>query len=125
MNPQEGKGWQEGSEGEFERITERLRKFSEDRDWGRYHTPRNLAVSVAIETGELLEHFQWKDDEELAEHLERQGTLVESEIADVLIYALNLAMSLGIDPAKAINDKITNNELRFPAPGVARPVGGA
>lgn len=99
----------------------RIQTFREERGWESDHTPRNLAVSVAIEAGELLEHFQW------SEHPPRANDLlfVSAELADVLIYALNLAQVLGVDPVKAVNDKITGNELRFPAPGVARPVGGA
>jgi dCTP diphosphatase len=109
------------TEQNLEPIMERLQEFREKRGWGPDHTPRNLAVSVAIEAGELLEHFQWQEHPPKANDL----LFVTSEIADVLIYALNLADVLGVDPAKAINDKITANELRFPAPGDPRPVGGA
>lgn len=102
-------------------VLRRLQQFREERGWESDHTPRSLAVSIAIEAGELLEHFQWSEHPPKANDL----LFVTAELADVLIYALNLAQVLGVDPLKAVNDKITANELRFAAPGVERPVGGA
>jgi len=101
---------------EFAAIIDRLREFCEARGWGSDHTPINLAVSIAVETGELLEHFQREQPP--------SRPLIAGELADVLIYALNLADVLDIDPVKAVNEKITVNELRFPLPGETRPVGG-
>jgi NTP pyrophosphatase (non-canonical NTP hydrolase) len=118
------------TEGEFAAIIDRLREFREKRGWKFDHTPRNLAASVAIEAGELLEHFQWEAPGEgracveAGEAEAAADQFVAEELADVLIYALNLADVLDIDPVKAVNDKITTNELRFPVPGETRPVGG-
>lgn len=100
-------------------IMKRLREFRERRGWEQDHTPRNLASSISIEAAELLEHFQWGEPSSASDF-----AFVAMELADVLIYALNLAQILGIDPVKVINDKITTNELRFPAPGDPRPIGG-
>jgi dCTP diphosphatase len=105
-----------GSERGIEGIMDRLRDFREVRGWEDDHTPINLAISISIEGGELLELFQWD--------AEPDQVFVAGEVADVLIYALNLCQVLGIDPAKAINDKISTNELRFPGPGASKPVGG-
>lgn len=105
-----------GSERGIEGIMDRLRDFREVRGWEADHTPLNLAGCIVIEAGKLLEQFQWAPPDALAP--------VTDEIADVLIYALNLCQVLGIDPLKAVNDKITVNELRFPRPGVAKPIGG-
>jgi dCTP diphosphatase len=111
---------------DLERIIERLQKFSDDRNWGDAHTPKNLALSIAVETGELLEHFQWQSDEEFAAYFESKGgNYFTEELADVLIYALNLARVLDIDAAQAINHKISVNELRFLPTGAEQPVGGA
>lgn len=98
----------------LDQITERLRAFRIARDWQRYHTPKNLAVSVAIECGELLEHFQWRSDDEVQEHLETQRQEVAAEIADVAIYAIQLADVAGIRLADAVDAKLAANAERYP-----------
>jgi len=87
-------------------LTEEIRKFTEERDWDQFHSPENLAKSVAIEAGELLECFQWGSEPELE--------AVTEEIADVMNYCLLLADKLGIDPGKAIHDKIQKNAEKYP-----------
>ncbi len=100
----------------FEELTIRLRAFAEARDWGRFHTPKDLAMSVSIEAAELLEVFQWKDSEEIDELVrsETDRAALADEVADVLIYLLRLADVVGIDPAAAAAAKIERNEERFP-----------
>ena len=93
-------------------ITGRLRFFREEREWARFHTPRNLAVSVAIESAELLEHFQW-----LAEDGSEDGPPVDEvahELADVAIYVFQLADRLGVSLPEAIESKIERNTERYP-----------
>src|SRR5688572_17738860 len=89
-------------------ISRRLRQFRADRKWERFHTPRNLAISLAVEAGELLEHFQWSDlqtgPEENLQHHE-----VVSELADVVIYAVQLADSLNVSIGHAVQAKIQVN----------------
>lgn len=96
-------------------LLEKIRRFNGDRDWERFHTPKNLSVSVMIEAGELAEVFQWLTPSESAqpdrETVERAG----EEIADVLIYLLNLADKLGIDPVRAAEEKLSKNALKYPA----------
>lgn len=96
-------------------LLKRIEKFSKDRDWDKFHTPSNLAKSISIEAGELLECFQWNDEAyELAE--------VEKELSDVMNYCLQMCLALGIDPIKAINSKMDENEKKYPiekARGVA------
>ena len=85
----------------------RIRKFTEDRDWQQFHTPANLAKSIAIEAGELLECFQWSETEYDREH-------VKEELADVMVYCRNLLDELGLDEDEIVNAKIDKNEAKYP-----------
>ena len=86
---------------------ERIRKFSEERDWDQFHSPANLAKSIVIEAAELLECFQWSDD-----NYDLQ--LVKEELADVLVYSQNLLDKLGLDADEIINMKMNQNEAKYP-----------
>ncbi len=86
---------------------ERIRKFSEDRDWDQFHTPSNLAKSIVIEASELLECFQWSDNEFDLQH-------VKEELADVLVYSQNMLDKLGLDADEIINMKMDQNEAKYP-----------
>jgi NTP pyrophosphatase (non-canonical NTP hydrolase) len=96
-------------------IERQLRTFRQERNWERFHTPKNLAISVAIEVGELLEHFQWRSDAEITQHLASDKEHVADEIADVAIYAIQLADVAGIDLGAAIATKIAKNDSKYPA----------
>ncbi len=85
----------------------RIRKFTEDRDWDQFHTPSNIAKSIAIEAGELLECFQWSDTEFDLEH-------VKEELADVLVYSRNMLDRLGLDEDEIVNSKMDKNEAKYP-----------
>lgn len=86
---------------------ERIRKFSQDRDWDQFHSPANLAKSIVIEAAELLECFQWLDDKYDLQH-------VKEELADVLVYSQNLLDKLGLDADEIINMKMSQNEIKYP-----------
>lgn len=86
---------------------DRIRKFTADRQWEQYHTPANLAKSISIEAGELLECFQWSDEEYDLEH-------VKEELADVMVYCRNLLDELGLDEDEIINAKMIKNEAKYP-----------
>lgn len=86
---------------------ERIRKFSEDRDWDQFHSPANLAKSISIEANELLECFQW--DEANYDINE-----VKEELADVLVYCRNMLDKLGLDEDEIINAKMEQNEKKYP-----------
>ena len=86
---------------------ERVRKFTEDRDWDQFHTPANLAKSISIEANELLECFQWSDTEFDLEH-------VKEELADVLVYCRNLLDKLSLDEDEIVNSKMAKNEAKYP-----------
>lgn len=96
-------------------LTQRLRDFAAARDWEQFHSPKNLVMALAAESGELLEHFQWLTDEQSRELDESQRELVAAELADVLLYLLRLADRLGIDLEVAAERKIAVNEQRYPA----------
>lgn len=83
-----------------------LRAFVDERDWGQFHTPRNLATSIAIEAGELLEHFQWDDGRSLDE--------ARLELADVLTYCLQLAHALDEDPVDLVRRKLEITQSKYP-----------
>jgi NTP pyrophosphatase (non-canonical NTP hydrolase) len=93
-----------------------LRAFARARDWEQYHTPKNLAMALAGETGELVACFQWLTPDESARVMVDPGTTaaIESEMADVLQYLIRLADVLGVDLAEAVRKKIRLNETRFP-----------
>ena len=99
-----------------EQLRDVMRQFVRERQWEKFHNAKNLAMSLAIETGELLEHFQWlTTDEVVAGHgLDRAG--IADELADVLCYALSLANNLDIDIAQAIHQKMAKNRIKYPVP---------
>ena len=97
-------------------IKEQVAEFVKDREWNKFHNPKNLAMSIAIEASELMEIFQWSsfvdawdicDSEEISH--------VKDELSDVMIYCLSLANQLDIDVSKAIEQKMEKNAKKFPA----------
>ena len=96
-------------------LRERLRQFAAERDWEQFHVPKNLAMSVAIEAAEIMEHFQWLTPEESASLPESRRAAVAYEIADVLLYLVRLADVLDIDPVEAALDKMVINARKYPA----------
>ncbi len=86
---------------------ERIRRFTEDRDWDQFHSPANIAKSIVIEAAELLECFQWSDTE-------YDISKVEEELADVLVYCRNMLDKLGLDEDEIVNKKIDQNEAKYP-----------
>ena len=90
--------------------------FRDSRDWRKHDTPRNLASSICIEAAELLEHFQWKTDEQTAEMLRSPEKLagISDELADVVIYCLGFSEILGIDVSNAVQTKLQKNAVKYP-----------
>lgn len=86
---------------------DRIRKFTENRDWDQFHSPANLAKSIVIEAAELLECFQWSDEEFDLQH-------IKEELADVMVYSQNLLDKLGLDADEIVNMKMTMNEEKYP-----------
>lgn len=96
-------------------LTLALRQFAEERDWGQFHSPKNLACALSVEASELLEHFQWLTEEQSRSLPDDRKEAVGEELADVLLYLLNLADKLGIDLAQAAWRKIDINRKKYPA----------
>ena len=86
---------------------DRIRKFTEDRNWDQFHSPANLAKSISIEANELLECFQWDEENYDLEH-------VKEELADVLVYCRNMLDKLELDEDEIVNAKMTRNEEKYP-----------
>lgn len=107
---------------DIDALQARLRTFAAERDWGRFHSPKNLAASLAIESAEVLEHFQWLTDEQSGDLPGPARSAVATELADVLIYLVQLADRLQVDLVASAHAKIEQNARKYPverARGVA------
>jgi dCTP diphosphatase len=96
-------------------LKEKMRQFVTERDWDQFHAPKNLAMSVAIEAAELMEHFQWMSVEEsrdITQPAKREA--IGEELADVLSYCLALANALNFDISQIVTDKMVKNALKYP-----------
>ncbi len=97
-------------------LKKKLLEFRRERDWEKFHRPKDLAVSLVIEASELLEHFQWKTDEEVAGMLKgKSAEGVAEEIADIAIYLTYLCHDLGFDIGEIVAAKLDRNRKKYPA----------
>jgi len=96
-------------------LSERLAAFARARDWEQFHSPKNLAMALAGEAGELLEHFQWLSEAESQALGAEKREAVALEMADIFIYLLRLGERLDIDLVDAAYRKVAINEARYPA----------
>jgi len=108
---------------DIEELTNAIREFARERDWERFHTPKNLAMALSVEVAELVELFQWLNPEESAAlpATPEGRAAIADEIADVAIYLLRLADVLGIDVGDAVAAKVSRNTSRFPKPETSTP----
>ena len=90
----------------MEKLINEIRKFNKERDWDQFHSPENLAKSISIEAGELLECFQWNSEYDIDE--------VKEELADVINYCLLMADKLGVDPKQIVLDKMEKTAKKYP-----------
>ena len=98
----------------LEELREAVDAFVAERDWAQFHTPKNLAMGVAIEAAELMEHFLWSTDAEAAALDAGRRALVAQEMSDVLIYLVRLSRVLDIDLVAAAGEKLAQNRLKYP-----------
>lgn len=110
---------------DLQHLQQEILSFRDERDWQQFHTPRNLASALSIETGELQQELLWKTDREVDDFLASKSGhgAVSDEIADVAIYAILFAAAAGIDLTEAIARKLEKNRLKYPvdrSKGVAR-----
>lgn len=100
----------------MEKLKQRLAQFSKERDWEKFHNPKNLVMALSAEAGELTELFQWLTEEEAAQIMKdpKTGQLVKHEVADVFLYLLRLVDVLGIDLLEAASQKMEVNAEKYP-----------
>jgi NTP pyrophosphatase (non-canonical NTP hydrolase) len=92
---------------DIKKITKKIKKFVEDRDWKKFHNHKDMALSIVLESAELLEHFQWKSTiKDINEHVKDKKEEISDEIADIAIYLLELADNLEVDLLNAIEKKL-------------------
>jgi len=91
-----------------------IRKFVDDRDWDKFHNPKDLSISLSLEAAEVLEHFQWKNTEEMQRHSLDKKSEIGEELADVLYWTLLLANKLDINLVNAFEKKMVLNESKYP-----------
>ncbi|MCR9884030.1 nucleotide pyrophosphohydrolase [Vibrio sp. Vb2535] len=99
---------------ELKHLTNKLSEFAMERDWDKFHSPKNLSMALAGEVGELVEVFQWLTEEESKVLTAEQKERAEEEIADVFLYLLRIADKLDIDIVEASNKKINVNKAKYP-----------
>ncbi len=96
-------------------IAAKIRAFRDERDWGQFHNPKDMAMALSIEASELMEHFLWKTPDEVMARVVERREEIEEEVADVAIYLVELADILGIDLFEAMERKMAKNAAKYPA----------
>ncbi len=99
---------------DLEELTKLVIKFRDERDWKQFHTPKDLAISLALESAEVLEHFQWKNPTEIKKYIKTNKDDIADELADVFKYLLMLSYELNIDLKKAVPSKMAKDNKKYP-----------
>jgi dCTP diphosphatase len=99
---------------EIKKLSRKVKDFRDARDWKQYHKPKDIVLSILIEAGELAEHFQWKNEQEISAYLKKSKNAVADELSDVLYFVLLLAMDLDINLVRAFGQKMKKNERKYP-----------
>ncbi|HLN18732.1 MAG TPA: nucleotide pyrophosphohydrolase [Patescibacteria group bacterium] len=97
-----------------EDLTKRIIDFRNARDWKQFHNPKDLALSLVLEATEVAEHFQWKNEKEMEQYIKEAKAEIGEELADVLYWVLLMSHDLNIDILKALDEKQTKNEEKYP-----------
>ena len=100
---------------ELKELIQKIKKFRDDRDWMQFHNHKDMALSLVLEAAEVLEHFQWKTGEQVSNLSDEKKQEIGEELADVMIYALELIDNLGLDAVDICNKKIEKNDKKYPA----------
>ncbi len=98
----------------FQGLTAKIVDFRDARDWKKFHNPKDMALSLVLEASEVMEHFQWKNSEEMQKHLAEHSAEVGEELADVLYWILLMGHDFNIDVLEALEEKISKNESKYP-----------
>lgn len=99
---------------DIDKLTERIKEFCEERDWKKYHNMKDLAISLNLEAAEVLEHFQWKSEEEVREYVKTHKEDIGEELSDVLYWVLLMGKNLEVDISDAFEKKMRKNEEKYP-----------
>lgn len=99
---------------DIKQLTEKIKRFRDERNWKQFHNPKDMAISLALEASEVLEHFQWKSQTEIEEYLKKNKENVGEELADVLYWVLLMSNDLKVDIVKEFNKKLKKNEEKYP-----------
>jgi dCTP diphosphatase len=99
----------------MEPLKEQIELFAKERDWDKYHSPKNLAMGLSVEASELLEIFLWLSEEESKTLPESKLADLKQEIGDIMIYLTNLANKFGLDPIECAKQKIELNKVKYPS----------
>ncbi len=99
---------------ELSHLLSKIKQFRDERDWKHFHNHKDMAISIVLEASELLEHFQWKNPEEINKYAREKKDQLEEEIADIFIYLLELSDNLDINLIEAAEEKLRKNVLRYP-----------
>ncbi len=95
-------------------LTAQIQTFVDAREWRKYHNTKDLAVAISAEAGELMQHFVWQQDDQIAQRVEMRREEIASEVADVAILLFEFADNLGLKLGEVMQAKIANNDLRYP-----------
>ena len=98
----------------IEDLTGEIRAFRDARDWMQFHAPKEMAVAIAAEAGELLQHFVWQSPEQSEQRARERKQEIGDEMADVALLLFEMADNLGVDLAAAMRAKLARNEVRYP-----------
>lgn len=102
------------NENQLGKLVERIISFRDARDWKQFHNPKDVALSMVLEASEVMEHFQWKNHEEMQKHIESHREEIGEELADVLYWVLLMSHDLDIDIFDAVEKKMKKNEEKYP-----------
>lgn len=99
----------------MDEMTKRIVDFVKARDWEQFHNPKDVAISLSLEAAEVLEHFQWKDPEEIRAYIKSNKDDIADELIDVLYWVLLMSYYFKVDLPSAFNRKMLKNEIKYPA----------
>lgn len=99
---------------DIKELTEKIKKFRNDRDWLQFHNPKDMALSLVLESAELLEHFQWKNGKEITQYIKTKKNEIGEELADVLYWILLISYDMNINIKQALEKKLQVNKKRYP-----------
>lgn len=98
---------------ELNKMQKRIVDFRDARDWKQFHNPKDMAISLNLEASELLEHFQWKDNEEISDYIKKNKPAIADELADVMYWVLLMANDMDVDITESFEKKMKHNEGKY------------